>query len=613
MAAQWNAVYVDTQWRFVDVFWASTCVVGKKTGEWSLMDVDGEIMEQDEDEEEGETKHQVNEAFFLPDPDAFISTHFPDHPDWQLLEKPIDIESFEKRVYIRERFFGMGLELIPPSMAECVVKPSKGEIDLEFGLETDRDKRKLQFRYLIFRAKQAGESNKSQVPLERFVLFQKKSKSVSYSCRFPATGRYKMDVFGQEDDEHETFDLCCSYLIDCDVAKKNCEPYPDIPDIGWGPGADAEAVGLEALTHEDPVIKSKDGVVNIKFKCKNALDFMQNMKSNELDEWLLHKNACIETSDDEVSISMRLPVAGEYALNLFAEKEGFQGELPNVCNYLIKVEKDNPKLQPFPKLHDGIIGKGYLSNKLGIKALSHPDGKISTETGKFTVDFEHKDGVELFCEIENNTIDRKSVSNAVSINGESTKTSMDVSLPTAGEYSMNVYAKVKGDDSRVYHVHTYLATSTQTDKEETKPSKGDVPVIPYATSGDTAVLQLPVRENQVVGELRKRNAQDPTLKDQIKSKKTDEEDLLIVKMPDEGEYRFDAFEKKPNGTMECICTYHLIRHEPLPEAAAQKAQEDEKVCHVLLWNYLSQVTPASSKMDFYCLTGFQKDIMSSCR
>ena len=32
MGAQWNAVYVNGAWRFIDAFWASACVVGKKSG-----------------------------------------------------------------------------------------------------------------------------------------------------------------------------------------------------------------------------------------------------------------------------------------------------------------------------------------------------------------------------------------------------------------------------------------------------------------------------------------------------------------------------------------------------------------------------------------------------
>lgn len=49
MGAQWNAVYVAGDWRFIDAFWASACVVGKKTGEWALVDADGGLDDDDEE------------------------------------------------------------------------------------------------------------------------------------------------------------------------------------------------------------------------------------------------------------------------------------------------------------------------------------------------------------------------------------------------------------------------------------------------------------------------------------------------------------------------------------------------------------------------------------
>jgi hypothetical protein len=59
MAAQWNAVYCDGEWRLLDVFWASTCVIGQRSREWAVVDVDGEMVDGEEEEGEGETKHQV--------------------------------------------------------------------------------------------------------------------------------------------------------------------------------------------------------------------------------------------------------------------------------------------------------------------------------------------------------------------------------------------------------------------------------------------------------------------------------------------------------------------------------------------------------------------------
>ena len=194
-------------------------------------------------------------------------------------------------MYIRERFFDMGLDLNDKSEPYVVVNPKKGEQDLTFALDTTKDPRPLQFRYLMFRQRKPGEKVPN-ISLERFILFQKKAETIDYWVQFPFTGRYKMDIFGQEDDVHPTFDLCASYLFDVTVAKKDAKPLPDIPDIGWGPGADAEAHGLKALSHIDPVIETTDGKALLRFKMDKPMDILQNIKSEEMEEWLLKKQFC---------------------------------------------------------------------------------------------------------------------------------------------------------------------------------------------------------------------------------------------------------------------------------------------------------------------------------
>ena len=50
MLAQWNAVYVDGQWRLLDVFWASTCLVGRHSADWALLDSDGELVDSNDED-----------------------------------------------------------------------------------------------------------------------------------------------------------------------------------------------------------------------------------------------------------------------------------------------------------------------------------------------------------------------------------------------------------------------------------------------------------------------------------------------------------------------------------------------------------------------------------
>ena len=81
--------------------------------------------------------------------------------------------------------------------------------------------------------------------------------------------------------------------------------------------------------------------------------------------------AFIEAATDELVIKMRLPEEGTYALKLFAEeilKES--GEIPNVCNYLIKCTNPDVHNEPYPETHDGTLGENHLAGKLGVKQTS---------------------------------------------------------------------------------------------------------------------------------------------------------------------------------------------------------------------------------------------------
>ena len=53
----------------------------------------------------GKYKKDLNEFYFCTNPEYFIFTHFPEESKWQLLEKPIENEEFQKRVRFNEIFF----------------------------------------------------------------------------------------------------------------------------------------------------------------------------------------------------------------------------------------------------------------------------------------------------------------------------------------------------------------------------------------------------------------------------------------------------------------------------------------------------------------------------
>ena len=565
MEAQWNAVYLrdSAEWRLVDVQWAATCVVNQRSSEWAVVDVDGEVIRCEEEAYDGEIRQQINEAFFLTDPEQLIQTHLPDDPEWQLLSKKITEQEFMQKVYTRERFYQMKLETLKDSKTECVLHTVNGKVDIKFGIPEESSQNML-FRYLLF--KHHNENEHIREPLERFVFYQKTPDTVEYNARFSVAGVYRFDLFGQNEMEDETYDLCVSYLIHCDDPIPNLKPYPDCPEIGWGPGAEAEAIGMTAITHKGPIINTSDGLISIRFNLAQPISVMQCLKNNDIDEVLLKHNVMVKVDNDELLIELRLRDEGEYALNIYADKLDTIGELPNVCNYLIRCEKSN-ELEIFPRLHEGVIGQGYLAQRLSVKATSHKSDIIRTTTSKLTIDFKAPKDLTLLGELQQNGIDGNTLAEIVIVNKIKKNVSFEFRLPKAGEYAFNVYAKREAETERIHHVYTYFIQSTQTETAADDHPAKELRILRIPAPEGSATIRSPApKKAPGLYELQWKNAHQNIDEDKVTRTREGERDVYKVTMKEYGEYKFDVFEERGFGGLVHVGQYLIVRQLPWEEA-----------------------------------------------
>lgn len=86
----WNAVLVNGRWRLVDATWGAGHIAGR------------------------EFVKEYNDDYFFAEPAAFIYTHFPAEPEWQLLAAPMSESTFRELPFLRARFFRLGLRLLTP-------------------------------------------------------------------------------------------------------------------------------------------------------------------------------------------------------------------------------------------------------------------------------------------------------------------------------------------------------------------------------------------------------------------------------------------------------------------------------------------------------------------
>ncbi|XP_060082654.1 uncharacterized protein LOC132561948 [Ylistrum balloti] len=580
MGAQWNAVFVKGEWRFIDAFWASACVVGKKSGEWTLIDSDGNITQDEDQTSDGETQHRINEFYFLPNPDQFIWTHFPDESQWQLLEKQVTLKEFESHVYIRERFYYLGMSFSKESEQQCLLTANDGAVVLSFNLPF-RDSEHFRYKYMLYQARSGGGDQNSDMVLDRFVMYEHTAENLRFALRFPMKGKFKMDIFGLDVRDSDIFDLTCTYVINCSTPQKNCQPLPDCPAIGWGPGADAKKAGLTAKTHEGAVITTEDGVVDIKLGSHKDVQLHQLLKNTVVDEATLSKYALVREENGEFIVSVRLPQTGEYAMKLYCSDEGEEGDAENVLNYLIQSLSNDINNKPFPNVIDGRLGKKPLADIMGVKAMSHTDSKIDSKDGKLKMNFIAKNNLDLLCELH--TIDTEAAKHMSMVVREvNGKWTFDCDLPVAGEYSINVFARVKNGGPRVYNTHSYLITSVghiagQEKGDDSKSVSSDteenkIITETVQTSDSEVLIPIPHGYDEVLASYQRRHANDLPNEDELKVVKQDLMKFFSAKMFEYGEYLLDLYQRESGSRIIRHIAKYQVDRKPASELFEDNAK-----------------------------------------
>lgn len=167
----WNAVLVDGRWRLLDPTWGAGHISGR-----------GFVKSYDED-------------YFFADPAAFIYTHFPADPAWQLLPEPVSDSAFRELPYLRGRFFGYGLLLATPLARQTRVEDrSVVAIAVPDGIT------------LIARMV-SSDSVPRRVPVTAY------RGRVRLDLTFPEPGHWRVEVYARSDRAGGVYDGVASFAF----------------------------------------------------------------------------------------------------------------------------------------------------------------------------------------------------------------------------------------------------------------------------------------------------------------------------------------------------------------------------------------------------------------
>ena len=96
----WTALYLDNNWHLVDCHWGARHISKPR---------DSHSQEKMTSVDSNDFRYELDEFFFLSDPQDLIYMHYPDDETWQLMDNPISIEEFEQLPVVKSTFFHYNL------------------------------------------------------------------------------------------------------------------------------------------------------------------------------------------------------------------------------------------------------------------------------------------------------------------------------------------------------------------------------------------------------------------------------------------------------------------------------------------------------------------------
>lgn len=567
MASQWNAVYVEGEWRIVDCFWASVCVDERNSIDRVELTKKNRLKRV---MEEGEGPVPFNDFYFLVDPEQLLWTHLPDEPAWQLVKSTITEKEFQERAYVREQLHILDME-IGNKCKNCILYTEGDPVDIVFTLPKSEG-RFYKFAYSLSQMKMEvmnGEEKPVDLLLERFVFFEHTEEQVQFTIRLPVTGMFQFDIFAVDVQHSKSYKLLCTYLIQCDGKSDSILPFPDCPDLGWGVTPHAEHAGIRLRNKENPCgrITTKTGEIELIFEVQDIPFLSSSLKNVLINEALLSKYILSRRDKEKFIVKVRLPKEGEYALKIFADDGGnkIENYIPkDIINLLLYFDGGEKINEPFPNVAGGNVGTKPYAEKFGIDVISYQNGIVKAWGGRARVEFEtHSEGLVLMCDLSSSNKDAQARGKIESTHVDNHWV-FDLTLPVPGDYSVNVLAAIEEDSSNVYEVQSYIITSIVSDvkrvkfAEDTKEDD-DIITATIRTSEETITIPIPRVDvtEKVFTRISRRDGRDG--ENGTRPSVVVNSDMFDITLKEDGEYVMDVWAQDKSNVLDTVARFAICR------------------------------------------------------
>lgn len=314
----WNVVFLNGEWRFIDSTWGA-----------------GHINSQMKFEKRN------TELYFLTDPKILIQSHFPyidrdiqSSKKWQLLKRPIDLETFNRRVKGSAMASEVDTEFLTH---KNVVVDIRGEDTILLRFPSSN---------IILQANLLDENGTN---IKNCLILMKDANTYSIRIRAPSVGKYKLEIYGTQNNNN-VLDLYVTYIIHCKTTDEKVRPFPDIDNV-WGQKATLSDFGISPKAGKKTSYVAKKGTCIVKIPILSPVSAMMKLTYAERQIMYIDSYVMVTASAKHVVAKVNTPEVGFYKLTVYAKHlSSSNNSHEPVLTYLIENKVKPKSCQPFPKL-----------------------------------------------------------------------------------------------------------------------------------------------------------------------------------------------------------------------------------------------------------------------
>uniref|UniRef100_A0AAV2JHS7 Transglutaminase-like domain-containing protein n=1 Tax=Knipowitschia caucasica TaxID=637954 RepID=A0AAV2JHS7_KNICA len=421
----WNAALLSGQWFLLDACWGA-----------GRVDIEHESFVK-----------RFDDFYFMTEPEEFIHSHFPDEEKWQLLDCPISMEEFERRVFKTSAFFTLGLRLMKPHHCHILTDDGEANISLGFSRPTTFTFETTAHQDLLH----SGSSEQRDSTKSSFGLLTISHRTMKLQLLPPASGTYGVRIFARPEAATTSLKWVCSFTVECPTPRA-MEEIPENPFLSWGLQPNAQVKGVSGSSLGSELFQVEEGSCELVLKTSRPLMLVCELVHPQLEPAVAKRCLATQIQSDVLTCHILCPQRGFYRLSVFVrDYQKTDVKFHNVGNFLLhcKGKLTSPD-ELFPPNLGSACGPGMRTSEFGFSKFSHTTGVISMQQGKCNITFHNQQDLELHTVLSRSEIVKEgtlSLSRYLFCTYTESKVTVSVSLPERGLYKLGLYARTTPGDN----------------------------------------------------------------------------------------------------------------------------------------------------------------------